>query len=245
MSQPTVVLVHGFGESATIWSHLATELRSHYRVLVPDFSTAAQFSTIDEYAVQLHAQLVGAEVQRCVVIGHSMGGYIALAFAEKYPQMLDGLGLFHSTAYADTDERKELRLKNVAFIEKHGTEAFVRNFTPNLYAEAFVVQHPAALTAHIEGALGLPSAALVAGMKAMRLRPDRTHVLREASCPVLFIVGRLDKSVSPEHALEQAQLPSRVHTLVLDHVGHMGMVEAPEACTSAVKAFLAECYLTQ
>ena len=167
-----------------------------------------------------------------------MGGYIALAFAEKYPEMITGLGLFHSTAYQDSDERKALRTKNVEFLGKFGTEFFIKNFTPNLYAEEFVNSNPEVIKKHIAYSSNLPIDALIVAMEAMRVRPDRQHIIKDATYPVMYIVGKKDKSISSEDALAQIALRKNVASLIVDNVGHMGMVEEPEECIRFVKKFL-------
>jgi pimeloyl-ACP methyl ester carboxylesterase len=194
--------------------------------------------TMDDYADFVAKQLQEAGVSQCTVIGHSMGGYIALAFAEKYPDMITGLGLFHSTAYGDSDERKALRLKNVDFLKTHGTEVFIKNFTPNLYSEEFNAQNPEVVQKHIDYSSQLPVEALMVAMDAMRIRPDRREVLTNAKYPVMMIIGKKDKSIPVADALEQLALAGNTSSLVLDTVGHMGMYEEPEECVRFIKKFL-------
>lgn len=238
MEKKAVVLLHGFGEDSSIWSSFVSAFQDEYLVLTPDYSRIDSFKNMEDYADFVYEEIKAKGVEKCAVIGHSMGGYIALALAEKHPEIMRSLGLFHSTAFEDSEERKQMRLKNVSFLEKNGTEAFIRNFTPNLYAEHFVKQYPEKISNHIESSSTLPVTALIAGMNAMRLRPDRKHVLKAAKYPVLFIIGELDKSVPPEDSKAQMMIPKFFSVSILDQVAHMGMVEEPESTLATLEKFL-------
>lgn len=233
----TLVLLHGFGETSAIWHALAEPLTADADVFLPDYSDQA-LSSIDAYADWLHDWLDDRSIGRVVLIGHSMGGYVALAFAERHPDRLTGLGLFHSTAYADSAERKQKRLDAIRGVEEKGVETFLRGFVPNLYAETFAQQFPERLEQHVQAVKHLPAGALIAAMRAMRDRPDRRDVLKKAAFPVLFIIGMDDRSVSPQDAIEQVTLPAQHHEVVLEGIGHSGMTEASEVCLLTIRDFL-------
>jgi len=233
----TLVLLHGFGETATVWQPLADALAPHAEVLLPDYSALVR-PDLDAYADWLGEWLDARAAGPVVLVGHSMGGYVALAFAEKYADRLTGLGLFHSTAYADSEERRQKRLEAIQKIDSTGVEEFLRGFVPNMYAEAYARQFPERLEAHVQAVKHLPAGALKAALRAMRERPDRREVLRRALFPVLFVIGLADRSVSPQDALEQVNLPARHHEAVLEGIGHSGMTEAPAVCLGALRDFL-------
>ena len=233
----TLVLLHGFAETAAVWQPLAEPLTADANVLLPDYSEQA-LPNLDAYADWLRAWLDAQSAGPVVLVGHSMGGYIALAFAERHPDRLRGLGLMHSTAYADSQERKQKRLEAIQKIDEKGVEIFLRNFVPLMYAESFARQFPERLESHVQAVKHLPAEALKAAMRAMRERPDRRDVLRNAPFPVLFLIGMADRSVSPQDALEQVSLPARHHEVVLEDIGHSGMTEAPEGCLLAIRDFL-------
>jgi pimeloyl-ACP methyl ester carboxylesterase len=236
-----VVLLHGFGEDSTIWNDYTTVLSKDYNVILPDYSRLTHLKTIEQYADFVHGIIVEKDIEKCAIIGHSMGGYVALAFAEKYPTMITGLGLFHSTSFADSDEKKEARTKNIEFIQKHGSALFIRASTPTLYAEEFVKRNPELIENHIEIASQIPTEALMSGMQAMRDRPDRRAVLKTLRCVVMFIIGEKDKSVSPADAKSQIMIPRYFTSSILDNVAHMGMIEERDHCLAFLEKFLLKC----
>lgn len=241
MMKKTVVLLHGIGEDSTIWNDYAITLTKEYNVILPEYARLSHLKTIEDYAEFVHDKIVEQGVGKCAVIGHSMGGYIALAFAEKYPQMLSGFGLFHSTSFADSGEKKEARNKIIETINKSGSAVFIRASTPTLYAEEFVKLHPFIVAKHIENASQFPPEALIAGMQAIRDRPDRRAVLKALRVPVMFIIGEKDKSVSPEDSKSQIMMPKFFSSSILDDVAHMGMVEEAEHCLAFLERFLLKC----
>lgn len=233
----TLVLVHGHGIDAAIWESIK-EMLSEYEVLTPDISTDTKYNSIEAYADGLNEWLKVKNIEKCVMIGHSMGGYITLAFAEKYPETLKGFGLFHSTAYADDAEKREQRKKTLSFIETHGATAFIRQSGPNMYAESFSNEHPEVPKNHVEKYAKLPTEAVIAGFRAIMNRPDRTKVLEDATVPVLFIFGQEDKFIPFEKNIGLSELPKDAHTLILAESGHMGMIEDKEATTKAIREFM-------
>ncbi len=232
-----LILLHGYGEDAKIWDTIKAAFWPDMNVITPSYASRSDLKSIDEYAEFVYQDLQSQNIRKGVVVGHSMGGYIALALAEKYPDFVQGLGLFHSTAYADTEEKKTSRDKNVTAIEEKGAAGFLRTFVPNMYSDDFAASNPDRLEQHITHVSQLPPAALIAGMKAMKDRPDRRHVLQQASYPVLFIIGMKDKAVKPEEALEQVHLPAHTSQLILENAGHMGMVEEPDDCLEIIQSF--------
>ena len=138
-----VVLLHGFIEEGIMWNDTARALSKKHRVIVPDLegfgNSPLQSKTLsmEHYAGEIYKLLKKEKVKQCVMLGHSMGGYIALYFAEKYPQMLSGFGLINSQCYADTEEKKANRKKGNEFIATHGTKVFVNELYGNLFHEIF------------------------------------------------------------------------------------------------------------
>ena len=243
--QPTLVFLHGFAESAAIWTDFTQGFPARYRLLTPDLPGHGHHpAPVTDYSMEAQAravlaQLDAAGAERVLLVAHSMGGYVALALAEAQPERVAGLVLFHSTALPDTAEKKANRDKNADFIRRHGLGKFMDSFIRPLFAPANRARLSAA-QAQLE-AIGkaTPEATILGGLAAMQTRPDRTHVLREARFPVLFIGGHEDVAVPLETLLPQLALPAQCRALLLRNVGHLGFFEEPELTRQAVVEFAA------
>jgi pimeloyl-ACP methyl ester carboxylesterase len=241
-----VLLIHGFGEDSTVWKEQVAFLQNHFMLIVPDLPGTGQSHllypdevvTIEDYADCMHALLLEENISSCAVLGHSMGGYITLAFAEKYASMLNRFGLVHSTAFADSEEKKKSREKSIAMIGEYGSRAFLKNTTPNLFADRFKATHPERINALIEAGASFPKQTLQQYTRAMMLRPDRTHVLLSNYLPVLFVIGTDDVAAPLADVIKQVPLPNISYIHVLPQTGHMGMWEAPELLNRHLLSFL-------
>jgi pimeloyl-ACP methyl ester carboxylesterase len=240
----TLVLVHGFCESNDIWKKFQTRLSAKYRVICPDLPGFGKSPikvkdiSIAYYAEMLKELLSFLNVDQCFMIGHSMGGYVTLAFAEKYPLMLHSFGLFHSTAFDDSIEKKENRNKTIQFIERHGVEMFAQSFV----APLFYAANRANLKSEIEMMTSIAAASskdgVIEATKAMRDREDKTMVLKNTKLPVLFIIGKEDTAVPLEKSLEQCHIPGNSTVHFLNNTGHMGMLERPDETIRIIEKFL-------
>ncbi len=239
---PAVILIHGFAEYGSVWENQYPVFKNN-RLIVPDLPGSGASALTDDVSMEGLADTIYQLWEKlqpgpCTVIGHSMGGYVALAFAEKYPQALSRLGLFHSSAYADTEEKKETRRKGIDFIKQHGSFEFLKTATPNLYSPDTKAHHPELIEKQLAAIKGFDPNALTAYYEAMMQRPDRTQVLKTIGVPVLFILGRHDAAIPLFDGLKQCHLPALSSVHLLEHSGHMGMQEEVEAGNNALTAFL-------
>lgn len=243
---PAVMLVHGFCEDSNIWEEFRADLlEENYRVIridLPGFgrSEVLPSVSIEQMAEAVHAVLMKLKANEIIFIGHSMGGYVGLAFARLYPKMLRGLGLFHSHPYADSEEKKENRRKSVEFIKRQGHALFVKQLIPSLFNEKFANSNAFLLEKLTYRAAKGKSAGIIAAQEAMIEREDETKVLSEIEVPVLFIIGEEDQAVPPE-SIEQIHLPQAASIHILEKVGHMGLFEASKKTQLIVRQFLAFC----
>ena len=247
-----VVLIHGFPEDGTIWDKQTDYLKDKFQLIVPDLPGSGKsaltagregtsFWTMDFFAECIKNILDHEAITNPCMIGHSMGGYITLAFAERYASQLKAIGLFHSTAYADSEEKKQTRQKSIVFIEKHGTAKFLEQSTPNLFSEKFKKNNPEIVQELIARYTNFSPEALVNYYKAMMQRPDRTHILKTFPRPVLFIIGEHDSVIPLQQGLQQSYMPHIAHLLILKDSGHMGMLEEPDRCNAFLEKFLIQC----
>lgn len=173
-----------------------------------------------------------------VVIGHSMGGYITLALAEKYPELLNGFGLFHSTSYADSEERKQGRKKTIELLKQKGTIEFVKNSLPNLFSTVSKEQNPKLIEEQISVASKLSADVLIAYQMAMMQRKDRREVLKNAKVPVLFVFGKYDNAVPLKDGMEQCSMADLNYIHILENAGHLGMKEESMEANSILLNYL-------
>lgn len=243
-----VLLLHGFGEDHRVWDPLLAALPEGFHYLIPDLPGSGASSLPEEWLQEPSIEKLADFVRHLletekintpvVLVGHSMGGYAALAFASQYPEQVKSLLLFHSTAYADSAEKKELRAKSIRFIQEHGSAAFISQTTPNLISDAYKQENPEKLAETIAIYSNFPEASLVWYTEAMMNRVERLDVLRNALFPVGFVIGMLDKAVPPEQSLKQASLPGISFIQVLENVAHMGMIEDPGQTGPFLEKFL-------
>jgi pimeloyl-ACP methyl ester carboxylesterase len=193
---------------------------------------------MEELADSIKAILDAEETGRVVMIGHSMGGYIALAFAAKYPERLQAFGLFHSTAYADTEEKRAVRRKGIEFIRKNGSAPFIKQTTPDLFAEKTRRERPQIVADLVSRYADFNSDSLVHYYEAMIGRPDRTEIVKRSAGPVLFIIGEQDSAIPLGSILPQTHLPASAHIHILENAGHMGMLEEAQRSNTILKEFL-------
>lgn len=233
---PLICLIHGHGVDASIWDSVYADLALDYRVLKPDFARLTHLTTIEAFADELYNRLQLASVhQKVILVGHSMGGYIALAFAEKYPNSVQGLVLYHSTATADDDEKRQARQQVIEAFQTGGTASFIEKQLPKMVAPDYPPEKTELL---INRFVSLPAEALIAGVKAIAGRPDRTTVLRDSLVPVLLVLGREDQLIPFEKTAQLADLSSRIQIVSIDQAGHLSMIEQPEKSIAVIHDFV-------
>ncbi|HEY9487665.1 MAG TPA: alpha/beta hydrolase [Chryseosolibacter sp.] len=245
-SGPAVILIHGFPMNQDVWKDFAEELNDRYQVItidLPGFGKSKGLSEgfgIEDVAAAVLNFIHEKKYHKPVVVGHSLGGYVALALAELDQDAIAGMCLFHSTALADTEEKKQSRNKVVDFIGKQGVHAFTSNFVSQLY---FDPQHSS--ITRVKSIAVQSSMETVTGYtRAMRDRKDRTHVLKTFHGPILFLAGEKDQGIPADTILRQASLNARAEAVILPDVGHMGMFEAEAACLKNISGFIAKCTVT-
>lgn len=247
-SGDTLVFLHGFCESKQVWAEFMKPLQQQFRTIALDLpghggNTGISIPySMESMAEEVKHRLEELDVDECILVGHSMGGYVSMAFAEKYSYMLRGLCLFHSSALPDTDEKKENRTKTIDFVKRNGVTEYINPFIEPLFHPENRDRLKEEIEMMKEIGRQTPEATVVGALAAMRDRSDRTHVLQEAKFPVLFIFGKEDGAVPLEKALEQCHLPDNSTVLFLGKIGHMGMFERREETQKALKNFAETIY---
>ena len=245
-----VMLLHGFAEDGTIWNNQIDFLQNDFRLLIPDIPGSGQSELIQNGNIEIYADVIRAILaddfekdknkgaEEIAIIGHSMGGYIGLAFAEKYPEHLTSLGLFHSTAFADKEDKKSTRTKAIQFIKDKGSFPFLQTSIPGLFTENFIEKDSTVVNELVNHSKGFNPRSLIQYYEAMMQRPDRTEVLKEFLKPILFVIGEKDNVIPLQNSLEQCYFPSESHINILEKSAHMGMLEETEKSNQIIYNFL-------
>jgi pimeloyl-ACP methyl ester carboxylesterase len=243
----SVILLHGFGEDGTIWQNQIEFLKNHFQLIVPDLPGSGKSEMITDMSIEGMSDVI-KEILIIELLssphpgggwvgaaGHSMGGYITLALAEKYPHLVKAFGLFHSSAFADSEEKKATRLKAIEFIKNNGAYEFLKTSIPGLFLNPENYQPCIDL---IEKAKRFSPEAIIQYYHAMIARPDRTEVLKNFTGPILFIIGEHDKAVPFQQSMQQCYLPAQSHIHILRNSAHMGMWEEDEKANIVLLQFL-------
>lgn len=236
-----VVLLHGFCGSSAYWERVMPLLARRYRVIAPDLrghgSSDAPLGayTIEQMADDVAGLLDSLGLEKYTVLGHSMGGYVTLSLAERYSERLDGFGLIHSTAYPDSEEAKEKRLRAVSIISSEGITSFVDGLIPGLFASNQAETHGGIERAKEIGYKTPPQGASGSAL-AMRKRIDRRDILTDTKLPLLLVAGEKDAVVPIERTFTTEG--PHVTKAVIKGAGHMSMFEAPEQLSAVISDFL-------
>ncbi len=235
-----LVFIHGYCESHTLWLDFVQPFTKNYRVIcidLPGFGKSLlpihEF-TIKEIAKSVWELLDTIHVKTCFVIGHSLGGYVMLEMAHQQPTRMEGFCMFHSTAYADDENKKVNRTKVMEFVAKNGTAPFVQTLIPSLFANP---HHPAT-KALLNEASQVDPKTVIAYACAMRDREDMTKLYATLSKPILFFLGAKDNVIPPESIWKQAENAPQKLVHELHEVAHMGMLEASAETKKVLLEFL-------
>jgi pimeloyl-ACP methyl ester carboxylesterase len=240
----TIVFIHGFCENSTCFNEQVFLLKANYNVITIDLPGHGQSPVLTSFSIndlagEIKAILDAESVKECILLGHSMGGYITLAFAKKYGHMLKGFGLMHSTANADNEERKAKRDQAIAVVKEKGAELYVHNFIPPMFAPTTptkIVEARQAVNKNI------PAEAIIACLTAMKNRDDSNAFISDTDLPIAFFVGKQDALIPEKDMLAQSANAKISKVVYLEDAGHMGMLEMPQQVTEGINAFAAFCF---
>jgi pimeloyl-ACP methyl ester carboxylesterase len=239
----TVILLHGFIERIEIWEDLCFILSKSCNVVCIELPGHGESDNINEIqtmelmAEHIHELIVKIGIEKYALIGHSMGGYVALAYAEKFSDEIMGIGLFHSNALADSEEAKIGRERAIDIINKD-RDGYIFNFIPNLFAECNRTLYSEKIKWLQQGAKNMSKEALVACLKGMAERSDKISFLFSTPIPIMFIMGKEDSRSPINSTMAQALLPKHTEILILGDCGHMGYIEKQKETLNFVESFV-------
>jgi 3-oxoadipate enol-lactonase len=244
-----ILLLHAFPLSGVMWIPQLEEWRQSYRVIAPDLrgvgasaggAPTDRYCSVDEYAHDMAALLKSLDVSQAVVLGLSMGGYVAFALYRNYPEMVQALVLCDTRSETDTPEGREARYKMIEAVRAQGSSVAAETMLPKLFAPDTYKLRPD-LVAQVGGLIENNNpAGIMAGAGALAERPDSTPTLARINVPTLVVVGRDDQTVTVETARKMAQAIPDWQLSVVPHAGHLSNLENPEFFNQAVETFLKE-----
>lgn len=241
-----LLFIHGFCEDSTMWNGFYPSFSNQYKVYLidlPGFGNSPlpkQAFSIHDVAVQLAQWMSENQLEEAILIGHSLGGYVSLELAKHFPDLVGGLVLFHSTAFADSAQKREARNKVIDFVQENGVLVFAESFVPQLFSAKNRKRLGKDIDTAVDTAKRTALETLVAYTRAMRDRNDRTDVLKTLSKPILFIAGDQDTSVPLDKSEAQGPLMSNGVLHVLHDCAHMGMFESRSESEQIITKYLSD-----
>lgn len=238
----TLVLLHGFMENSIMWNELEPHLSQDFSLLKIDLpghgksEKTADIQTMHLMSEAVKEVLDQENIAQFHLLGHSMGGYVALAFAEKWEDRLKSLTLFFSSYLEDDEEKKEQRKKSYRIIQEAFPQ-YVRAGVPNLFNENEHLFLERKIQTAINIALTTDPQAALACVKGMVERTDKSHLLQSLNCRILILAGKHDSAVKTEAVLENLPDRTNIKSYILD-CGHNGHWEKPGICAEIINTEL-------
>jgi pimeloyl-ACP methyl ester carboxylesterase len=242
--EKTVVLLHGYLETSEVWADFTSLLKPHCRTVAIDLpGNGLSGTNRDENSMEFMADVLAevlnhSKIGCATVVGHSMGGYAALAFAEKYGGMTEKLCLFHSTPNPDSDEKKQNRDREIALIGEGKLDLILKTNIANMFADENLHRMEEAIAMISENATIAEPDGIPACLRGMKNRRDMNPFLAGFDKPLLFIFGKKDKYISGTVADGLIAKFPNAKTVILENSGHAGFLEEPENSAQSLIEFI-------
>ena len=241
---PCLVLLHGYLESGEIWESFADRIPQGYRLIIPDLpghgrsGTLKKMDSMDDLAGAIKAMVEAEDIGKIFLVGHSMGGYVVMAFAELFPEKLLGYSLFHSTCFADNNDKKLNRDREISLVLCGKKRQIVLVNIPKAFSMDNVDLMPDEVERARRIALDSSDEGIIALLHGMKARPDRSAVLKDPDLPLLLIGGMKDNYIPIEVFDKLVAMAPHAQVLRLEESGHMGFIEEPEKVVQALMEML-------
>lgn len=239
-----VVLVHGYLETGEVWSDFAGRLSACYRVIVADLpghgksDIFGEVHTMDGMAEALNELISSLGLNRVFIIGHSMGGYVTLAFLQLYPEKLKGYCLFHSHPFADSAEILEKRRREIETVAAGKKFLIYPESIRRMYADSNLESFREELEKSERIASGIRDEGITAALRGMMARPSRLEIMEAGSVPCLWVLGAMDNYIPCDSMISRISLPQNAELAVLQNSGHLGFIEERELSVLLIEEFI-------
>lgn len=244
VGEKCVVLLHGYLESMYVWDDFLPLLTPHMRVITVDIpghgvsEVKGEVHTMEYVADVLKDMLDAMGLEKVTLVGHSMGGYVSLAFCSKYAERLDGLVLLSSSPFPDSELKRENRRREIALVKLGKKDALARVAPEAGFAEHNRTRLRSYIDDLVEQVHITEDEGIVALLNGMIERVDQNEMLSKCGVKQLFILGKHDNYIPVVAAEEFIKLNPQAKVVWLENSGHMGFIEEPEATAEALKEFV-------
>lgn len=239
-----IMLLHGYLESLQIWDSFSPLISDQYRVIRIDLLGHGKSEFSDEtVSMELMAESVlfvmdHLKIEEAFLIGHSLGGYVTLAFLELFPKRLTGFCLFHSHPFADTPETIQKRKREIVLVKKGRKDVIYNLNIPNAFATDRLDKFKQEIDYAKSIARNTSDSGIIAVLNSLMVRPDRSRVLEETKLPFLWILGKKDNYIPYDAVVQKVKLPVNSKVAALPNSGHQGFMEEKESSARVLKDFL-------
>jgi pimeloyl-ACP methyl ester carboxylesterase len=239
-----VVLLHGYLETSDIWSGFAKKLTKKFRIIsvdLPGHGLSKVYSenhTMMFMAGAVKVLLDNLNIKQIFLTGHSLGGYVALAFLELYPDMLKGYCLFHSHPFADRPETIEKREREIKVVRAAKKYLLYPENISQMYAKVNLDKFREELQRSKDIASTIRDEGIIAVLNGMINRPSRLKIMEAGKVPCLWILGKMDNYISCEEVQAKVKLPINAKVVVLENSGHMGFIEEEDLSVKIITDFI-------
>ncbi|MFW5700013.1 MAG: alpha/beta fold hydrolase [Bacteroidota bacterium] len=238
-----LVLLHGYLESLNIWDNFVPELTNDFRVIAIDLPGHGKSTfnddtaSMEDMADAVNIVLETEEIDSAVIIGHSLGGYATLAFVDKYPDKVKGFGFIHSSPFADTDEKKANRMREIGLVESGKKELIINTNIPKAFADDNLEKFPEEVERAKKIGIQTPDKGIQAALRGMMQRADHSELL-DNEMPKLFILGKKDNYIPFDKMYPVQKKARNSQVVVFEHSGHMGFIEEKDRAVKILKEFI-------
>lgn len=241
-----LVLIHGYLEALDIWNGFAGELAKNFRVIRLDLPGHGKSDIVDPvHQMELLADAVKEvldteKVAKCSMVGHSLGGYVTLAFLEKYPEKLRRVSLFHSHPFADSEQVKANRQKEIEMVKNGEVENIIDTNIPKAFADKNLQKLEKGVEWAKEIAYRTEGKGIISNLRGMMERPDRSELVKGMTKPFLLIAGKNDNYIDYNQVIPKIELPEKGCLVTLEKSGHLGFVEERKQSLEVIYDFMKE-----
>lgn len=239
-----IMLIHGYLETSEIWKSFAQKLATSFRVIAVDLpghggsDPGGEVQTMESMADALQSFLHDIGIEKVFLVGHSLGGYVALAFAERHSGYLAGYALIHSHPFADTQAAVQNRELQIRLVAEGRKEEFRSDSVMKMYAEDNIKGFQNELSESLRISSTINERAIIAVLKGMIQRPSRQSLVEEGGLPCLWIMGAKDKFINYREVSARIKMPGNSVTVILENSGHMGFIEEEERTVNILSEFI-------